>query len=562
VSPTTRETASPGTGGFRVRVSVGGDVPPDPRPAVVVVRNLSVCFQRGGVRGTPGVRALDGVDLELRAGERVALVGASGSGKTTLLRCLARKIRPEAGAVDLRGSVATIHQDLRLVRQSSALANVLHGALGRVGTTRSIVRFPASERARAVELLKRVGLEARLHTPVSRLSGGEQQRVAIARALMQDPAILLADEPVASLDQKTAARIMELLGRVCRERGVTLLCVLHHPDLAERFADRVVRLSEGKLEDACCAASECCCSEHDDRAAGEGCEREWWCAGACSEHQAAAPSRSGKGAAGVDATLGRLRPWAFVGVAVLAALAYGWSLRRLDVSTDQLAGAGRGLANFAGGLIPRSWAELAAIPYGRLGASLLETVQMSLLGTTAGVLISLPVAALAARNVGPRLLIAPTRAVLNLVRTVPSLVWALVMVAAIGFGPLAGVLALVCTSVGYLTKFFYEHLEAAERGPQGALEEIGAGGMQRFAHAVFPTALPALLSSMIFMLEYNVRAASVLGIVDAGGIGWHIKHFLDYRNFPAVVACLAMVLVVVLVLDWVSGRVRAWASAR
>jgi phosphonate transport system permease protein len=189
-------------------------------------------------------------------------------------------------------------------------------------------------------------------------------------------------------------------------------------------------------------------------------------------------------------------------------------------------------------------------------------VQMSLIGTTVGVLIAFPLAALAARNVGPRLLQGAVRQLLNIIRTIPSLIWALIFVAAVGFGPLAGVLALTFYSLGYLTKFFYESFEAADTGPQGALEELGASGLQRFTHAVWPAALPAAASSCLFVLEYNVRAASVLGIVDAGGIGWHIKHFLDYRNFPAAIACLALVLAVVIMLDAVSTRVRAWAVAR
>ena len=117
--------------------------------------------------------------------------------------------------------------------------------------------------------------------------------------------------------------------------------------------------------------------------------------------------------------------------------------------------------------------------------------------------------------------------------------------------------ALAAYSVGYLSKLFYESFEEVPRGAPTALSEIGAGGLMRFVHAVWPAAKPAILSSCLFMLEYNVRAASLLGIVDAGGIGFYIKQYVDFRMFPAVLASLLMILLVVLVLDSLSERIRA-----
>src|SRR5690606_34056642 len=157
------------------------------------------------------------------------------------------RVRPTAGSVRTIGRVATIHQDLRLVKQRTALQNVLHGAMGRLPLHRTMLRFPREERQRAIQLLERVGLSHRINTRVSRLSGGEQQRVAIARALMQDPAILLADEPVASLDNANARAIMKLLNELQKERGITLITVLHDCALAETFADRIIGLEAGRL---------------------------------------------------------------------------------------------------------------------------------------------------------------------------------------------------------------------------------------------------------------------------------------------------------------------------
>ncbi len=488
-----------------------------------------------------GTRALDGVDLEVRPGECLTILGSSGSGKTTLVGALSGRIEATEGAVTRLGRVAVIHQDLRLVKQRSAVHNVLHGALGRCSMLRGVVGFPRAERNRAIAMLQRVGLGHRIHTAVSRLSGGEQQRVAIARALMQSPRILLADEPVAALDEGNARQVMTLLAELCREDGVALVCVLHDCDLAETFSDRIVGLEAGTLvyDSQTMPGQRFTC---------RACEviRE-------KAREAGPPPIEPQRPAW-------FKPVTLAVLAIAAVAVYAWAVSGVGVDRRQLDGAGPGLARFARELLPLSaaqWQAMAELPWSRLTGSLLQTIQMSILGTTFGVLLAWPLAALAARNVGPKLLRQPTRFILNTIRTVPSLIWALLFVAAVGLGPLAGVLALVAYSVGYLTKFFYEAFEGVDPGAPDALREIGANGPQRFFHAVWPAARPAVLSSSMFMLEYNVRAASVLGIVGAGGIGYYIYQFAEWRNFHAVLVCLAMVLVVVVIMDGISTRIRA-----
>jgi phosphonate transport system ATP-binding protein len=211
-----------------------------------------------------GVRALEGIDLEVAEGEFLAVLGLSGSGKSTLLRCINRLIDPTEGRVwifgdeitRLRGTelrrcrrkVAMIFQQFNLVRRHSVLDNVLAGSLGRSRLLPSlVVSFPQSERERAVANLDRVGLADRAASRADALSGGQQQRVAVARALMQEPRLILADEPVASLDPALRHSVMRHIEALNRDEGLTVVCSLHDIDLVERYATRLVALRDGRL---------------------------------------------------------------------------------------------------------------------------------------------------------------------------------------------------------------------------------------------------------------------------------------------------------------------------
>lgn len=208
---------------------------------------------------------LCGVNLRVRHGEKVALIGTNGAGKSTLLRCLVRLVEPTAGTVVMAGADVTsasrralrgirrdigfVFQRFHLIPRISVLHNVIHGAMGRRGTRCAWpLTSPAAVRREAMESLDRVGLAAFAGRRVDTLSGGQQQRVAIARMLMQRPRIILADEPVASLDPSSATAVMELLGSIAAERQVTVVMALHQMDLALRYTDRVVGLSRGVVQ--------------------------------------------------------------------------------------------------------------------------------------------------------------------------------------------------------------------------------------------------------------------------------------------------------------------------
>ncbi|KWX68421.1 phosphonate ABC transporter ATP-binding protein [Mycobacterium sp. NAZ190054] len=208
---------------------------------------------------------LNGVNLRVAHGEKVALIGTNGAGKSTLLRCLVRLAEPTGGTVSLGGADVTsasrralrgirrdigfVFQRFHLIPRISVLHNVIHGAMGRHGTRCAWpLTSPAAVRREAMESLERVGLAGLAERRVDTLSGGQQQRVAIARMLMQRPGIILADEPVASLDPASATAVMELLSSIAAERRVTVVMALHQMDLALRYADRVVGLSGGTVQ--------------------------------------------------------------------------------------------------------------------------------------------------------------------------------------------------------------------------------------------------------------------------------------------------------------------------
>ena len=232
--------------------------------AVVSARGLAK-------RYPPRVDALADVSLTVRPGEFVAVLGPSGAGKTTLFRCLTGLTRPDRGTVtidgheitrlrgqalrDARREVALIFQQFNLIRRVSALQNVLVGRLAPAPTWRVLLRrFARGDRQLALRCLDTVGLLDKAYTRADQLSGGQQQRVAIARALAQDAKVILADEPVASLDPESAATVLESL-RAVVATGVAVVASLHQVHLARAYADRIVALRDGRVVEDAPAAS-------------------------------------------------------------------------------------------------------------------------------------------------------------------------------------------------------------------------------------------------------------------------------------------------------------------
>ncbi|WP_319559996.1 phosphonate ABC transporter ATP-binding protein [Marispirochaeta sp.] len=211
-----------------------------------------------------GTRALKKVSFTVEDGEFLVIIGLSGSGKSTLLRCINRLIDPTEGTIifdghdvtaadnkelrQIRRKIGMIFQHFNLVDRSSVLTNALSGRLGYLNPWQSILhKFPGGIRKEAMQALRKVGIEDQAHKRADELSGGQRQRVGIARALMQDPSMILADEPVASLDPVLAHTILGYLEQLNRESGISVLCSLHYLDLVQRYATTVIGLKDGEI---------------------------------------------------------------------------------------------------------------------------------------------------------------------------------------------------------------------------------------------------------------------------------------------------------------------------
>ncbi len=221
------------------------------------IRNLNKIYPGG-------VHALKDVSFTVEDGEFVVLIGLSGSGKSTLLRCINRLVEPTSGQIiwdgvditaaspaemrKIRRNIGMIFQQFNLVKRLSVMTNVLTGRLGYVSQWRSLINYwTAEEKRMAMQNLERVGIADQAWKRADELSGGQQQRVAIARALMQQPKLILADEPVASLDPATSHSVMKYILELNRQDGITVICSLHFLSLAREYGTRIIALRDGRI---------------------------------------------------------------------------------------------------------------------------------------------------------------------------------------------------------------------------------------------------------------------------------------------------------------------------
>ena len=264
-----------------------------------------------------------------------------------------------------------------------------------------------------------------------------------------------------------------------------------------------------------------------------------------------------------------LSPWPRIGlreIAIILAIAgaYVWGLAGTHASPEELARGIPNIIDFVRRLNPPQWkteplvlTEFLVIPIPEIAYAILETVQMALIGTTAAIFIALPFALLAARNTSPHPMVYQvTRLVLNAKRAVPDIIFALIFVAAVGLGPFSGVLALAVGSFGTMAKLYAEAIEAIDPKQVLAVTATGADRAQTFIFGVVPQALPLMASYTLLYFEQNVRSATILGIVGAGGVGFVLSKYMALFQYQRLMGALILIVVVVTIIDRSSDALR------
>lgn len=242
--------------------------------------------------------------------------------------------------------------------------------------------------------------------------------------------------------------------------------------------------------------------------------------------------------------------------AAVFVLACGWAMTSLETPARRLDYVAN-LRRFLGYFLPPDFSDSASIL-----RALAETAQIALLATALATVVALPLGAAGARTLMPAPIAALARLLLSGIRTVPSLIWALIAVAVIGPGPLAGVWGLAAYSLGYLGKFFADALESVDIEVARGLRAIGAGRLQAFQYGVWPAARPLLWSYVLWMLEYNLRSAAIIGYVGAGGLGVQLAAYQEYYQWEKFAAVLIYIFILVVLLDLAGERVRRRVTRR
>jgi len=451
---------------------------------------------------------LNNINIDFKENSLNIIMGKSGSGKSTLLKYLFK-------ANFANQKKAFIYQENFLINNKSVLKNTLDGLL-------NDKRDKKSKLIKAFNILKELNIDHLLDVKVSKLSGGEKQRVQIARALIQDVSIIFADEPTSSLDAHTANELLKTIKKISLSKNITFIVSLHDLKLAKKYSDNSFYLNNQKIFIGIPDLE--IFNKKDPNQVTDS-----------------------------DTKVKSKNMFSFCLFGLVTVLSFSYLFNKIEIPKENIF---YNLFNFLSLLVPKSFEELLNLPFKTLFISLLETISIGIISSIFAFIISIPISLLAISNISASFISKTVRNCLNLIRTIPSIIWALLFVSAFGLGIFSGILALTVYSTGYLAKFFYESFENVNPNVIDCFKDLKATKLQIFKEAILPLSLPAIAGHFIFILEYNIRSASILGLVGAGGIGFYIKQYLDFRYFPAVSLALLMIFCVVYILDKFSQSLR------
>ena len=554
-----------------------------------------------GIRKSFGSNeVLKGVDLTLKQGELLTVLGGNGSGKSTLLRCAIRLIEPDAGSTTLLGQdlaglgakelrharrdAAVVFQQIALVKRRSAFANVCIGALGRVGFLRSVrvAWLPAAVRERAAQALQRVGLLDKAWQRADTLSGGQAQRVAIARAYCQEASVILADEPVSALDPRAAKEVLALLADLAHADGLAVLTVLHQPDLALQYSDRIVGIKLGevvfdKLPEEVSPAE--IAGLYEDLPEGDDMD-----ATVASMAAGSLIGEPGIGPPGGAASAGpgghRVTPstaasttpapvelprrrrsareligWSVAGSLFLALIVYAW-IDTQGSFTQFFHGmfGHNGMINF---IVPKSVPPDSSQFWPGIKAAA-TTFACAILATTFAAILSILVLPFGARNLAPaRWVYELTRFLVAIMRAIPELIVLVLLSFVFSFSPFAIVVALTFHGIGIKGKLYSEAVEEMDMTAVDALRVAGASRVQTFLHGVLPGVGGTLVALTLYRLDSDFRSAVTLGVVGGVGIGFLIDNSVQLFDYHAVFTYLIVMVISVLIVERISTLLRS-----
>ena len=496
---------------------------------------------------------LKGIHLEVGPKERVIVIGTSGAGKSTLIRCINQLVRPSKGEVifegvnleqargrqlkHLRSRIGMIFQHFNLIEGVSVLKNVLHGLLGRVTLGKSLLGlYSQDEKKEALHLLQQAGMAEHLYKKAGMLSGGQMQRVGICRALIQNPKLLLADEPIASLDPVSSEKIMELIVQMCEERSLACIINLHQVEFAKRFGTRIIGLKEGRIifDGPPQSLTEEIIAEiygGHDQDSGQG---------PVQEIPARIPLHEGN-------PLKKAASWFMVLSLIVLSFWYLGTNPLEVISSIPRMGSFLG-ANFWPPRFGNFQVQFRAVT---------ETVLFAVAGTFISALLSFLLGILMTDQLNPcRPLRVLCRMLAALFRNIPVLVWATLVIYIFGIGPLVGLLALIMASLGFLARSYGESISDIAGTKLEAMRAVGAGYWQLIIHGLIPAFIPAWINWTLFSFEINIRASGILGMVGAGGLGLLIQTHLNLRNFRSAFGLILLLAAMVLLTEVLVNLIR------
>ena len=538
---------------------------------------------------------LKGLNFDVSPGELVAIVGPSGAGKSTLIRCINRLVVPTSGKVvfdgvhvesamgrklrHIRARIGMIFQQHNLIARTNVKKNVLHGRLGETSFIRSMLGlYTEADKLEAESLLRTVGLEGQMHQRAGTLSGGQMQRVGICRALMQRPKLLLADEPIASLDPVAAKTVMDYMQKVAQDRGLTCIVNLHQVDFARKYATRIIGLKNGQIVfdgppddltremEAYIYNGDDGASEHDTphsiewgrlqtRAGREASDQSGLATGVrdCvkTQHEYEALLSVNVFKLLCNKIFGAImhsRTGIYLFLAAILLSFWHLNVRVLDVISSFPS-----LFRFFGdNFLPPNFTGFRTF-----WPVVLNTVLFAVVGTYISAVLAFFLGILIARETNPFPLVrGVVRFFVSFLRNVPMLVWALVFIFVFGIGPVIGVFALVFATLGFLARSYAESINDIAGTKLEAIKSTGAGHLQVLYHGLVPEFVPAWINWTLFSFEINIRASAVLGMVGAGGLGLLIQTDLELRRFRRAMALIIVLVALVLVTEVLVNVIR------